>query len=80
MNWSGPLLTDSGGFQVMSLGKLRTINEEGVIFKSQLDGKKFHLTPEKSIQIQHSLGSTINLNSVSVNGLVILAVKVKGKL
>ena len=42
MNWSGPLLTDSGGFQVMSLGKLRTINEEGVIFKSQLDGKKFN--------------------------------------
>ena len=61
MNWSGPLLTDSGGFQVMSLGKLRTINEEGVIFKSQLDGKKFNLTPEKSIQIQHSLGSTITM-------------------
>ena len=61
MHWSGPLLTDSGGFQVMSLGKLRTINEEGVIFKSQLDGKKFNLTPEKSIQIQHSLGSTITM-------------------
>ena len=61
MNWSGPLLTDSGGFQVMSLGKLRTINEDGVIFKSQLDGKKFNLTPEKSIQIQHALGSTITM-------------------
>ena len=61
MNWSGPLLTDSGGFQVMSLGKLRTINEDGVIFKSQLDGKIFNLTPEKSIQIQHALGSTITM-------------------
>jgi len=61
MNWSGPLLTDSGGFQVMSLGKLRTINEDGVIFKSQLDGKTFNLTPEKSIQIQHALGSTITM-------------------
>ena len=61
MNWSGPVLTDSGGFQVMSLGKLRTINEDGVIFKSQLDGKIFNLTPEKSIQIQHALGSTITM-------------------
>ena len=61
MNWDGPLLTDSGGFQVMSLGNLRTINEEGVTFKSQLDGSKFFLTPEKSIQIQHLLGSTITM-------------------
>ena len=45
----------------MSLGKLRTINEEGVTFKSQLDGSKFFLTPEKSIQIQHLLGSTITM-------------------
>ena len=61
MNCDLPILTDSGGFQVMSLGNLRTINEEGVTFKSQLDGSKFFLTPEKSIQIQHLLGSTITM-------------------
>ena len=59
MNWKGPILTDSGGFQVMSLANLRTISEEGVIFKSHVDGKKFFLSPETSISIQKKLQSTI---------------------
>ena len=61
MNWSGPILTDSGGFQVMSLGKLRSISEDGVTFKSQLDGSIYDLTPERSIKIQYLLGSTITM-------------------
>ena len=61
MNWSGPILTDSGGFQVMSLGKLRSISEDGVTFKSQLDGSIYELTPERSIKIQYLLGSTITM-------------------
>ena len=61
MNWDGPLLTDSGGFQVMSLGKLRTISEEGVVFKSQIDGSIHNLTPERSIEIQNLLDSTITM-------------------
>lgn len=61
MNWSGPILTDSGGFQVMSLSKLRKINEKGVTFQSHLSGEKFELTPERSIEIQHLLGSTITM-------------------
>ena len=59
MNWSGPILTDSGGFQVMSLAKLRQLNENGVTFRSHVDGKKFLLTPETSIMIQETLKSTI---------------------
>ena len=59
MNWPGPILTDSGGFQVMSLAKLRRLNEEGVTFRSHIDGKKFLLTPEESIRIQETLKSTI---------------------
>lgn len=61
MNWSGPILTDSGGFQVMSLAKLRKINEQGVVFQSHLDGATIELTPERSIEIQHLLGSTITM-------------------
>ena len=61
MNWSGPILTDSGGFQVMSLSKLRKITENGVTFQSHLSGEKFELTPERSIEIQHLLGSTITM-------------------
>ena len=61
MNWSGPILTYSGGFQVMSLGKLRSISEDGVTFKSQLDGSIYELTPERSIKIQYLLGSTITM-------------------
>ena len=59
MNWESPILTDSGGFQVMSLSSRRKINERGVIFKSHIDGEEVDLTPEKSIMIQSMLGSDI---------------------
>jgi len=59
MNWNGPILTDSGGFQVFSLGSLRKITEEGVEFRSHIDGSKHMLSPEKSIEIQNALGSDI---------------------
>jgi queuine tRNA-ribosyltransferase len=59
MNWHGPILTDSGGFQVFSLGKLRKLKEAGVEFKSPIDGSKVWLTPEISMQVQHVLGSDI---------------------
>lgn len=59
MNWNGAVLTDSGGFQVFSLAKPKDIVEEGVHFKSHLDGSRQFLTPEKSIQIQNSLGADI---------------------
>ncbi len=61
MNWNGPILTDSGGFQVMSLSSLRKISENGVLFKSHLDGSKCLLTPERSIEIQYLLDSTITM-------------------
>ncbi len=57
--WDGPTLTDSGGFQVFSLAKLRKIKEEGVTFHSHVDGKKIFMGPEESMQIQSNLGSTI---------------------
>jgi queuine tRNA-ribosyltransferase len=59
MNWAKPILTDSGGFQVMSLGPLRKLTEEGVRFSSHLDGSKHMLTPERSMEIQRLLGSDI---------------------
>jgi len=59
MNWHGPILTDSGGFQVFSLGELRKIKEEGVEFKSHIDGSTHFISPEKSIEIQNALGSDI---------------------
>ena len=59
MNYHKPMLTDSGGFQVFSLSKTRKITEEGVEFKSHLDGSKLFLTPEKSIQIQNNIGADI---------------------
>ena len=59
MNWDRPILTDSGGFQVMSLSKLRKITEDGVTFKSHVDGSKHYLSPERSIEIQKLLGSDI---------------------
>ena len=61
MNWSGPILTDSGGFQVMSLAELRKMSEEGVQFQSHIDGSKHMLSPERSMEIQHLLGSTITM-------------------
>lgn len=57
--WDGPILTDSGGFQVFSLAKLRHIEEEGVTFHSHIDGKRIFMGPEESMQIQSNLGSTI---------------------
>ena len=59
MNWHKPILTDSGGFQVFSLAKLRKITDEGVAFRSHLDGSSFFLGPKESISIQHQLGSDI---------------------
>ena len=59
MNWKGPVLTDSGGFQVFSLSSLRKITEEGVHFASHIDGKKIFMGPEESMQIQSNLASTI---------------------
>jgi queuine tRNA-ribosyltransferase len=59
MNWHKPILTDSGGFQVFSLAKLRRIDDHGVEFRSHLDGTKFFLGPKESIEIQHALGSDI---------------------
>lgn len=61
MNWNKPILTDSGGFQVMSLSKIRKITDEGATFSSHIDGSKHLLTPEKSIEIQHLLGSDITM-------------------
>ncbi|MEW6409710.1 MAG: tRNA guanosine(34) transglycosylase Tgt [Nitrospirota bacterium] len=59
MNWNSPILTDSGGFQVFSLGELRKISEEGVTFRSHIDGRTHLFTPEKSIEIQEALGGDI---------------------
>ena len=59
MNWERPILTDSGGFQVMSLGALRKLTEEGVTFSSHIDGSKHVLTPERSMEIQNAIGADI---------------------
>ena len=59
MNWERPILTDSGGFQVFSLAKMRKIKEDGVYFNSHIDGRKIFMGPEESMQIQSNLGSTI---------------------
>lgn len=61
MGWQGPILTDSGGFQVMSLAGLRKIDENGVTFRSHIDGSAHALTPERSIQIQHLLDADITM-------------------
>ena len=62
MNYIGPMLTDSGGYQVFSLAKPKDISEEGVKFKSHIDGSNLFLTPEKSIEIQNKLGSDIAMS------------------
>lgn len=59
MNWNRNLLTDSGGFQIVSLGDLNTLDEEGVTFRSHIDGMQFSLTPERSMEIQNAIGSDI---------------------
>ena len=61
MDWPGPILTDSGGFQVMSLGQLRKLDQRGVVFRSHIDGAEHSLTPERSIEIQHLLDSDITM-------------------
>jgi queuine tRNA-ribosyltransferase len=61
MDWPGPILTDSGGFQVMSLAKLRTLDEGGVTFASHIDGSRHRLTPERALAIQHALDATITM-------------------
>jgi queuine tRNA-ribosyltransferase len=61
MNWPGPILTDSGGYQVMSLAELRQIDEEGVAFRSHIDGSRHLLTPERAVEIQHALDADISM-------------------
>jgi queuine tRNA-ribosyltransferase len=61
MHWDRPILTDSGGFQVMSLAKLRTMTEQGVTFQSHIDGSRHDLTPERSVEIQHLLDADITM-------------------
>jgi queuine tRNA-ribosyltransferase len=61
MDWPGPILTDSGGFQVMSLAQLRKLDEGGVTFQSHLDGTRHRLTPESAVEIQHLLDATISM-------------------
>src|SRR6476646_1270238 len=61
MGWDGPILTDSGGYQVMSLSKLRRIEEHGVTFQSHIDGATLELTPERAIEVQCLLGSDIQM-------------------
>jgi len=61
MDWPGPILTDSGGFQVMSLGALRKLDQDGVTFQSHIDGSRHRLTPERSTDIQHALDATITM-------------------
>jgi queuine tRNA-ribosyltransferase len=61
MNWERPILTDSGGFQVMSLANLRKVDERGVHFRSHIDGSPYDLTPERAIEIQGLLGSDIQM-------------------
>ena len=61
MDWHGPILTDSGGFQVMSLSGLRKMDEQGVTFQSHIDGSKHRLTPERSVEIQRLLGADVTM-------------------
>jgi len=61
MDWPGPILTDSGGFQVMSLGELAKVTEAGVVFQSHIDGSRHEMSPERSVEIQHLLDATITM-------------------
>jgi queuine tRNA-ribosyltransferase len=61
MGWDGPILTDSGGFQVMSLAKLRELSEDGLAFQSHIDGSRHRLTPERAIEVQHLLDADISM-------------------
>ena len=68
MGWDGPILTDSGGFQVFSLSKLRRISEEGVEFRSHVDGSLRTLTPESCVAVQHALGVDVAASARRVPG------------
>jgi queuine tRNA-ribosyltransferase len=61
MNWAGPILTDSGGFQVFSLAEMRKLSEEGVTFRSPIDGDRILLTPERSMEVQHELNADVTM-------------------
>jgi queuine tRNA-ribosyltransferase len=61
IGWDGPMLTDSGGFQIMSLAKIRKITEQGALFQSHIDGRRYELTPERAMEIQRLLGSDIQM-------------------
>jgi queuine tRNA-ribosyltransferase len=61
MGWDGPILTDSGGFQIMSLAKLREISEDGVVFQSHIDGSRHHLTPERAVEVQNLLDADVSM-------------------
>ncbi|WP_439595240.1 tRNA guanosine(34) transglycosylase Tgt [Falsiroseomonas sp.] len=61
MDWHGPILTDSGGFQVMSLSGLRKLDQDGVTFQSHIDGSRHRITPERSVEIQHLLGADVTM-------------------
>ena len=76
-NWDRPILTDSGGFQVFSLAKLRRIKEEGVYFQSHMDGKRIFMGPEESMRIQSNIASTIEL--LKKKGLWIYAADAGGQ-
>jgi queuine tRNA-ribosyltransferase len=65
MQWDGPILTDSGGFQVFSLGDLRKMTEHSVVFRSPVNGDRVELTPESSIQVQGNLGSDVVMSSMN---------------
>ena len=69
MGWNGPILTDSGGFQLFSLAKMTKVNEEGAVFRSHIDGSLLHLTPESAVRIQEALGSDIAMVLDHVVGL-----------
>ncbi len=69
MNWDGPVLADSGGFQIFSLPHSREINEEGAHFQSYVDGKSYLLSPESSIEMQKTIGSDIMMAARSVHPL-----------
>ena len=68
MNWNKPILTDSGGFQVFSLGKLNKITDEGVEFSSNIDGSKHFFTPEKAMQVEQNLGADIIIGNLCLSG------------
>ena len=81
MNWSGPILTDSGGFQVMSLAGRRTMDEDGVVFSSHIDGSRHSLTPERAVRIQlKNAGTSADLLVEALQRVLATATFKKGSL